>query len=233
MARMTALFSSLHVPAFMAVSAGALRDDAPALLATEQASIAPMAPARLAEFSQGRWHARTALAQLGVVNVSIPVGRDRAPIWPTGFVGSISHVPPDPGLREAGQVIAVVARANHCSALGVDLERCGRLMPEHWPAFLNPGELAWLGRRSPAQRDALAHGLWSAKEAVMKALQQALDPQAIEIRLRANGQTFVAHCVSAQGQRGADPIRLGGCLRFEPGWVLALATMPPLAAPTY
>jgi len=44
---------------------------------------------RLADFSTGRYCAIKALEQLGIQDAIIPIGEDRAPIWPEGIVGSI------------------------------------------------------------------------------------------------------------------------------------------------
>jgi len=211
--------------AFLSVSDGALLASTPALHPLELASAATMAPLRLAEFAQGRLHARMALARLGLTNASIPVGRDRAPVWPQGFVGSISHVPQDPASLRAGHVIAVAARDSDCAGLGVDIERSARLLPEHWPTFLSVRELAWLVGRPVAQRDTLAHSLWSAKEAAMKAVRRALDPQDVEIEVGTDARTFVAICRCTDDARRVHEVRLTGWLASAPGWVAALAIL--------
>ena len=47
---------------------------------------------RKAEFLAGRYCARAALAQLdGSLAVNIGIGANREPLWPPGFVGSITH----------------------------------------------------------------------------------------------------------------------------------------------
>ena len=48
-------------------------------------------PKRQAEFLAGRALAQRALLQLGATDTNIPIGADRAPVWPPGFAGSISH----------------------------------------------------------------------------------------------------------------------------------------------
>jgi 4'-phosphopantetheinyl transferase EntD len=218
-------FVHLELPPFVAISSGPLLEHAPALTHAEQASITPMAPSRLAEFAQGRWHARRALAQLGTVNACLPMAADRSPVWPQGFVGSISHVPPDHALGLPGHVVAVAARATDCGGLGVDLERNARLSPEHWGSFLSARELAWLIGRPVALRNALAHGIWSAKEAAMKALRQALDPQDVEIEVTVDARTFVATCRCADNAHRVLETRLSGRLASAPGWVAALAIL--------
>jgi 4'-phosphopantetheinyl transferase EntD len=61
------------------------------LLLTEELSLGNVVPARRREFRAGRIYARQALQGLGASNSVIPVGHNRAPVWPTGVVGSISH----------------------------------------------------------------------------------------------------------------------------------------------
>jgi 4'-phosphopantetheinyl transferase EntD len=218
-------FLHLKLAGFIAISSGPLLEHTPALSPAEQASIAPMAPLRLAEFAQGRWHARKALAQLGLADANLPMAADRSPVWPPGFVGSISHVPPDLTLGLSGHVVAVAAHTKDCGGLGVDVERSARLMPEHWPAFMSEQELAWLRERPVPQRDALAHGVWSAKEATMKALRLPLDPLAIEVYVHNDGRTFTAQCLRPGMPASSEPVAVEGGLSFEPGWVMAVATL--------
>lgn len=217
---MSTPFESLSLPPAVSISRAPVDASLPWLSADEIEASATMAVTRRAEFAHGRWHARRALAQLGVPEVSLPPAPDRSPQWPAGFVGSISHVPPDAAQGLAGQVVAVAARQHDYAGIGVDLERTGTLQPEHWHLFLTPGELDWLAACPASERSRLAHGLWSAKEAVMKALRQPLDPQDIVIRVSDDERSF-----SVDGRPGgnSDALPVSGWLSFEPGWVLALA----------
>ena len=107
-------------------------------------------PARLAEFSAGRAAARLAFQHPGQ---SLPIGQDRAPVWPAGSVGSITHC--------AGLCLAVVAKQDDFQGLGLDAEPEVALESGLWPTILCEGELA------PDGIAALAH--FVAKEAVYKA----------------------------------------------------------------
>ncbi len=70
---------------------------------------------RKAEFLAGRYCARAALAQLdGSLAVNIGIGANREPLWPPGFVGSITHT--------HGYASAIVARQAQVRALGLDSE---------------------------------------------------------------------------------------------------------------
>lgn len=69
---------------------------------------------RRAEFLAGRVCAQQAFLRLtGTPHMPLQ-GADRLPIWPRGYVGSISH--------SRGLAAAVVARRNDYRSLGIDLE---------------------------------------------------------------------------------------------------------------
>jgi 4'-phosphopantetheinyl transferase EntD len=69
---------------------------------------------RQREFLAGRWCAKQALQCLGVDSTDIGMAEDRAPIWPDGIVGSITHT--------AGFAAAAVAWAADITGLGIDSE---------------------------------------------------------------------------------------------------------------
>ncbi|WP_416426435.1 4'-phosphopantetheinyl transferase superfamily protein [Pseudomonas sp. App30] len=116
---------------------------------------------RQAEFLAGRLCARSALQQLADIDHVPAIGEDRAPIWPAGISGSITH-----GTGWAG---AVVARSGVWQGLGLDMEtllgddRAARLAGE----ILTPGELA---RMDPAQLSLTVTLTFSIKESLFKAL---------------------------------------------------------------
>src|SRR5207245_224467 len=90
-----------------------LPDDAP-LLPAEAAVVAAVAPRRRREFAAGRWCARQALVRLGIEGFALLPSPDRAPRWPPGIVGSISHT--------SDYCVAVVARQRDFLGVGVDAE---------------------------------------------------------------------------------------------------------------
>lgn len=77
-------------------------------------SIQAAKSAREREFAQGRVLARRLLAECGSPVLDVPAGSDRAPIWPEGFVGSISHT--------TDWIGVAVARACDAAAVGIDVE---------------------------------------------------------------------------------------------------------------
>lgn len=118
-------------------------------------------PARLREFSAGRAAARAALAELGLPPTSIPHGPDRAPVWPDGIIGSITHT--------SSECLAIVLPKGAVSGIGIDLEEEAPLSPSLWHEILDVEERAALSRLPQCHQAAAALRWFSAKEAAYKA----------------------------------------------------------------
>lgn len=132
--------------------------DEGALFPEEAAHVARAVPSRRAEFRAGRTAARQALTQLGCQTLCIPASPDRAPVWPKGVSGSISHT--------AGAAIAVVADSARHRYLGIDIEPSDPLPEELIAEICRPEEIASVpGPRRPV----VARRIFSAKEALYKA----------------------------------------------------------------
>jgi len=115
-------------------------------------------PKRRAEFAAGRAAARQAMHDLGVAAQPILVAPSRAPQWPAGVVGSISHT--------KTCAMAVVAPAIEWRGIGVDVEEDTPLKRDLWPAICLDTEQDWLlQQNNPGQ---LAKVIFSAKEAAYK-----------------------------------------------------------------
>ena len=121
---------------------------------------------RRVEVLAGRWCAREAMRALRSPHAEAPIPADdaRAPVWPDGLVGSITHT--------QGFASAAVAEIAAMRSLGIDteqrftLERARRL-----DAYLaHPGEVAALVRGGELDEDAAATLVFSAKESVFKCL---------------------------------------------------------------
>ena len=121
------------------------------LMPEELGAVSAAGDKRRRDFSSGREAARRALAALGRPPLAIPSGPRRAPQWPAGIRGSISH---------AGEFAIGVATCEPL-AIGVDLEVVGPLTPDVEQLVTTPFDR--LGT-SPAL---LA---FSAKESVYKAV---------------------------------------------------------------
>lgn len=110
-------------------------------------------PSRLAEYAGGRAAARMAMAAIGLPSVAIPMAKDRAPVWPEGIAGSISH--------SGGICLAAAAWGG---MLGIDLEQDHPMDKDIADIVLLPEERAAIGPEL-----GLATVIFSAKEAVYKA----------------------------------------------------------------
>jgi 4'-phosphopantetheinyl transferase EntD len=122
---------------------------------------AEASPKRVADFARGRACAREALRLAGAWNDGHPpaiLRRDRVPLWPSGFVGSLGHT--------HGAAAAAAAPATRYRGLGVDIELLDRDVTPVTERVLLPEERAALANHPPA----LALLWFCAKEAVYKAL---------------------------------------------------------------
>jgi 4'-phosphopantetheinyl transferase EntD len=138
-------------------------------------------PKRQVEFAAGRACARAAMALLGVRPAAILHGTDRAPVWPPGLYGSITH-----------SATACLAAVTHAPRLiGLDLEPATPLDPDLWDTVLLPAERrAVLQTATPGLHAKL---FFSAKEAAYKAQylrsRSLLGYDAMEISLTDQGFT--------------------------------------------
>jgi 4'-phosphopantetheinyl transferase EntD len=138
--------------------------DAPesTMFSSEAAAVAGAVAERRREFGTVRYCARRALRQIRVPAVPILPDGDRAPRWPVGVVGSMTHC--------AGYRAAAVARSGDLAAVGIDAEPHAALPGETLDLVLRDEERARLLVLADARPD--LHWdriLFSAKEAVYKA----------------------------------------------------------------
>jgi 4'-phosphopantetheinyl transferase EntD len=117
-------------------------------------------PKRLADFSTGRFCALKALEQLGKQDAIIPIGEDRAPIWPKGIVGSISHCD-----RLTG---AIVAKSSDHISIGLDIEEIGRVTRDLWDLVFTENEKNYLSGLSEEDILVQSTAIFSIKEAFYK-----------------------------------------------------------------
>jgi 4'-phosphopantetheinyl transferase EntD len=126
----------------------------------EAASVAVAVARRRDEFLTGRALARRALAKLCCPPQAILVGEARMPIWPPGFIGSISHC--------TGMCMAHVGRRDALMGIGVDVERSQAITPDMLDYVCAPAERDRLAATAGAEAD-IATLAFSAKEAFYKA----------------------------------------------------------------
>ncbi|EYD72071.1 4'-phosphopantetheinyl transferase family protein [Limimaricola hongkongensis] len=101
----------------------------------EAAAMTRARPARRAGFAAGRAAARAAMRRLGHAPMAVPMGADRAPVWPEGLCGSISH----------DDALAVAALCRGGPEIGIDIEPALPIEPGLWPEIADAEELAATG----------------------------------------------------------------------------------------
>jgi 4'-phosphopantetheinyl transferase EntD len=132
------------------------------LFPEEEAAIAKSVDKRRREFSTARACARAALARLGLPPAPIVPGDKRAPQWPPGVVGSITHC--------AGYRACAVARDRDMVTIGVDAEPHDTLPDGVLGAVAADGERAALAALARARPEVhWDRMLFCAKESVYKA----------------------------------------------------------------
>lgn len=130
------------------------------LHAEEAAALAAAAERRRRDFFTGRTCARAALTALGWRDYPLLPRSDRAPAWPQGVVGSITHTQGYCG-------VAAAADASILS-LGVDAERIERVDRKIWPRILTDDEAGRLQDLPEQEGQLRAAILFSVKEAYFK-----------------------------------------------------------------
>jgi len=136
-----------------------------ALLPEERDFVARACDKRVGDFATGRQCARRALEALGIPPGPIAMAASRAPLWPDGVVGSITHTD--------GYTAAIVARRRDFVGIGVDSQhmRPGRITPGMARLILRPEEFDLVAD----DRDRRLHLIFSAKEALYKTLNPVVE----------------------------------------------------------
>ena len=113
------------------------------------------------EFYSGRWCASQCLIQKNESNLVVQIGEDRAPIWPVGIIGSISH---------SDRLAAALLDENTDSlAIGLDIQPVSpqTLAQDLKNIILHPLEIKRFEHQFSAK---LFDLIFSAKETLFKAL---------------------------------------------------------------
>jgi len=138
-------------------------------LPQESAVMVHMAPVRQRAYAAGRVAAHSAMAALGQSARPVLTAPDRAPVWPDGLAGSISH--------SKTCCVAALGPSSQFRALGVDVEEATALDSDLLPVVCTSAELGWLAAQPKSEAEILAKMIFSAKECAYKcqyALTRAL-----------------------------------------------------------
>ena len=216
-------------PAIVVARERRIPGDAADLLPSEAIFVRNATPKRVNEFAAGRACARSALAELGVHDVALHPAGDRQPVWPAGFIGSITHT--------TGLCAAVVAARRSILAIGLDSEIIGAPTPDIWSTICRDEELGWVGLLPAGERPAAVTLLFSAKEAVYKCqyplVGEWLDFHDLSIAVKDWGRTTGTFAASATRKirfsQHAD-LPIAGRYVFHEPFVSAGVSVPAAAA---
>lgn len=205
--------------------------DPSSLFADEAVEVRRAVEKRRREFAAGREIARGLLTQLGHDRQPLVAGPDRAPRWPPGIVGSISHCDE--------LCLVVVAPESVVRSIGVDVEPAFALPDDASAMVVSAGERRALAALREVEPKLAERLVFSAKESVHKCLNPVLgvtwDFLEVEIELQAEPVeaeleprgTFHAHRVPATGAH-ADALRtLRGRYGLVGGLVATSAVLLP------
>lgn len=171
---------------------------------------------RRQEFLTGRLCARGALARIGIPRFPLRVGEDRAPVWPEGVVGSITHA--------MGYCGVALARRGRIVGIGLDAETSDGLATDLWPMILTQEERLWIGEQATGEQGRLAKLIFSAKECFYKSLHGLrkgwLDFHDLTVRLDLDRGEF-AGILAEKAAGGKEPgVSSFGRFLFAREWVM-------------
>ena len=219
----TSLFSILLQDSG-AISASAppdhIQDAMAALFPEELEQISRAVEKRRQEFAKGRALARRLLSSLGHEKAPLLSSETRAPIWPNGIVGSITHT--------KDFVAVAVAKNTDLRGIGIDAEELRPIKENLWSRICTETELNTL-RQNHGRDMALWVGLlFSCKEAFYKAqhplTKTFLGFHDVEVALK--DSTFTITLVKPASEQFATGTQFSG--RFSQGakvWASAV-TIP-------
>jgi 4'-phosphopantetheinyl transferase EntD len=205
------------LPSNIRVDAGDFSENIAPLTARELASAGTISPHRMQELQTGRAYAKHALSMMGVNDVELPIGSDRSPVWPAGFVGSITHA----RSHSREYCAAAVARSDEIRAIGIDAEYVTGLDPQVWPTILTVTELFQIRGLPANERESEVIHRWCIKEATAKAARELFEPSAIETEKRESEGDWFAFTPGLLGTR-----RWHARAAIANGLVLAAVVVP-------
>ncbi|MEM1436784.1 MAG: 4'-phosphopantetheinyl transferase superfamily protein [Pseudomonadota bacterium] len=175
------------------------------LFSEERPAIERAVQKRRNEFSSGRHFAHLLLDSLALPRQAIPQGRRRAPAWPGGVLGSISH-------SNTLAWVALTHAGRDIRGLGIDVEARQRLPAELHERLFTAAETAAIDERGTD----FATWLFTAKESIYKATEPLAGAfigfAEAECRFDAGGRVFTVsylgdHAPSSVMERGIGVVK--------------------------
>lgn len=221
------MIGSLFPEEIVAVQATAQMACEP-LHSQEAASTGRMSPDRLREFALGRACARRALASLGLADAPVLRGPDRAPVWPDGVIGSITHCD--------GFCGVAVATRGAILSVGLDAELAAPLSAGALRRICTPDDLAHLAELPGLDAlPGLPHPGWgklifSAKESFYKCYfpltHTRLGFRDAQVRLDLERQRFEVRLIRPDAPDAAGRRVFAGRFALRAPHVFTAVTLP-------
>ncbi len=157
----------------------------------EEAMITRAVAKRRNEFVAGRVLARRALARIGAPRGPLVTNGGRAPVWPAGFTGSITHS------RSFCVVAAGAVAPAGLQSVGLDVEEAVAVKDELTRKICTERDRVWLSSRPAADRGLLVKLVFCAKEAFYKCQHpltgRFLDFSDVDLEIDLDRGAFRAH----------------------------------------
>ncbi|MDG4807773.1 4'-phosphopantetheinyl transferase superfamily protein [Micromonospora sp. WMMD1120] len=213
------------LPPTVAVAVAGPADWTGELLPAEQACLGERAAqTRRRDFTAGRACARRALTDLGLPPTAVPAAADRAPVWPAGVVGAITHT--------TGYCAAAAAHTTHIRSVGMDAEQHREINPGVRRLVLLPEEEADCARLPGGVHWPIV--VFSAKETVYKVwyplVESWLGFHDALLRLDPDSGTFTASIAPARVDAAViedPPASITGRFVVTDGLVRTAAALTP------
>lgn len=222
----TDLAEGLFPPCVLVATSSVDPADEAHLFAEEQLLVATAVARRRREFASARCLARALLARLGEQPRPLLRTPDRAPSWPAGVVGSISHC--------EGRVAAAVARRDDLAGLGIDIEPDAAIDTSLWDRICTPAEIERLPGPDAEVRGRAVRLLFSAKEALYKCVHpyagRFIGFREVEIGLGPDGHFSASMPEDVLRALPAED-GLSGSFARRDGWILTGTILKCLETP--
>lgn len=139
---------------------------------------------RFLHFSTGRLCAKKALNQIENITCDILIGSNKEPLWPDGFIGSISH---------SNELVgAVASKSCDLISIGLDIEKTGRVKANMWNTLFTSTEQEFLQTLSEDEKVFYTTLYFCMKESFYK-LQYPLTKRVLwfkDVEIQHNGGKF-------------------------------------------
>lgn len=171
---------------------------------------------RLDHFISGRYCAKKALSEVVNGDYEILKGKDGEPVWPEGFIGSISHID--------GFYGAVAAQQKCIRSVGMDIEGLGKITNEMRTNLFTQNELEFIGSMDFGEQDYYSTLFFSLKESFYK-MQFPMTGEKLwftDLEIGAGNSEYQICVLKEFDNKKFIPLSIGFCFEKQDGCVISL-----------